>query len=498
LLSWLNSILGFLIYFLIAESSGENYTMVEMHSPCPDAGELFAYASGSLDGVRSYAVSAHVAMCALCTKDVAGFGEVALLMHSVHEAPAQLALARGGRRLRAALEAEPEQLRTQSVALRVVGKSRFSRERILLVAAIAVVFGAVSAFGAIGLVFRLAPEILVPELALPQSALQKNRTTSESQQNADAETDAVTLDSSRLDDLSASRSAGASLLLPISSPSNGQDEEQHRLAMAQPSRVAVPPATVSAPRSSERHRAENDKALPLRASRARDSKTEIFVARAQGTPTPEAALATAWHELDDAPSGDPRWLDVGEMSALAGSKDRAQQAFVKALAAPKGIEAANRLSRMATDGSLNGAAAINAIEADDAARQSPEGMRLICEWSLRYRGDAEAVASCQAFGQHYPAHPDMRSLALAAGRIAEFRLLDLRLAEREYSRAILLSQYANTPGTAALLARARCRSKIGEREEARADLRLFLHIQPEAKWREDVRSLAKTLDFTLP
>ena len=45
----------------------------------------------------------------------------------------------------------------------------------------------------------------------------------------------------------------------------------------------------------------------------------------------------------------------------------------------------------------------------------------------------------------------------------------------------------------ALFARARCRAKRKNLDEARADLRLFLHVQPEARWREDVVALGRQL-----
>src|SRR5690606_6333157 len=105
---------------------------------------------------------------------------------------------------------------------------------------------------------------------------------------------------------------------------------------------------------------------------------------------------------------------------------------------------------------------------------------------------------CQTFGRAYPAHPAVRTLALAAGQVAETRLADLPLAVAEYSRAIMVSEYAGFSSSEALLSRARARSRLGDREEAQADLRLYLHVAPEAYNRPDIRMLADALGVPAP
>jgi hypothetical protein len=138
-------------------------------------------------------------------------------------------------------------------------------------------------------------------------------------------------------------------------------------------------------------------------------------------------------------------------------------------------------------------AAIDAVDDDLARLQSAEAMRLRCEQRMLRARDRRAVDACRAFAQRHPEHPGARALAFAAGRVAEDDLGDLALAEEEYSRALLLSPFVGLPSTDALLARARVRAARGDLDEARADLRLYLHNEPDAAADRDVAALVARL-----
>jgi hypothetical protein len=137
--------------------------------------------------------------------------------------------------------------------------------------------------------------------------------------------------------------------------------------------------------------------------------------------------------------------------------------------------------------------------ADDLARigaregGSADALRLRCAQGLLARRDLSTVEACRSFGRAFPQDPAARTLALAAGRVAEDDLGDLALAEEEYERALLLAPFSGLPATDALLARARVRAKQGELDEARADLRLYLHQEPAARHQPDVAALMQSL-----
>jgi hypothetical protein len=141
-------------------------------------------------------------------------------------------------------------------------------------------------------------------------------------------------------------------------------------------------------------------------------------------------------------------------------------------------------------------AALDVIDDELAALRGGEAMRLRCEQRLLRARDHRAVEACRAFSQQHPQHPGARTLSYAAGRVAE-DLQDLGGAEEEYSRALLLSPFAGLPATDALLARARVRAARGNTDEARADLRLYLHHEPAALHEEPVRALARRLGLPL-
>ena len=120
-------------------------------------------------------------------------------------------------------------------------------------------------------------------------------------------------------------------------------------------------------------------------------------------------------------------------------------------------------------------------------------MRMRCEQKLLHQRDRAAVAACRAFGLEHPEHPGARTLAFAAGRVAEDDVGDLEAAEEAYSRALLLSPFVGVTGTDALLARARVREARGDTDNARADLRLYLHNEPAARDDVAVAALAERL-----
>lgn len=139
-----------------------------------------------------------------------------------------------------------------------------------------------------------------------------------------------------------------------------------------------------------------------------------------------------------------------------------------------------------------------AVDDELARLRSSEAMRVRCELRLLRLRDVKAVEACRAFAQEHPEHPGARTLSFAAGRLAEDTLGDLALAEEEYSRALLLSPFSGLPATDALLARARVRAARGNVDEARADLRLYLHNEPGADRNAAVRDLVSRLKLQLP
>jgi tetratricopeptide (TPR) repeat protein len=207
----------------------------------------------------------------------------------------------------------------------------------------------------------------------------------------------------------------------------------------------------------------------------------------QSTPLQRAETALAAAEESSA------LLEAGDLFEEADAPERAVEAWVPALATDTGDAARLRLSRLVRRGVVDPDEVLARVAEDESALRSAEGMRMACEWGLKYRQDRRAVADCQAFGRAFPAHPATRALALAAGSAAETRLGDLELAVAEYSRALLVSEYAGVPGTDALVARARARAKMGERDEAQADLRLYLHVVPHGWNRAEIRDLALQL-----
>lgn len=203
------------------------------------------------------------------------------------------------------------------------------------------------------------------------------------------------------------------------------------------------------------------------------------------SPAPAAALAPA------------RRVDAGwraSAAALSAAGDDAAaarllaQALLKDDAAGAPLVAALR----------KGPNAFDAVDAVLTSSRRPEPMRVRCELGLLYRRDRAAVDACRAFSQNFPEHPGARVLSFAAGRVAEDELGELELAEAEYGRALLLSPLAGLPSTDALLARARVRAARGVLDEARADLRLYLHQEPAGHGDPAVQALMRRLGVQAP
>ncbi len=220
------------------------------------------------------------------------------------------------------------------------------------------------------------------------------------------------------------------------------------------------------------------------------------LARIEQKPSAKKVAARLLAEAADVPSGRTAHFDAGEVAALAGDADGATRSFVRALGSKKGGAARERLEIMAGDGSTSRAVVLGLIRDDDVARNSKDGLKLLCQWSLAERSDREAVMFCKAVAERFGQDPDVRRLALAAGRVAEHDLEDMDLARRLYTRAILVSQYAGLASTEALLARARVLARMGERDAAAADLRLYIHRHPEATYQDDVAELMRSLGVT--
>jgi tetratricopeptide (TPR) repeat protein len=128
---------------------------------------------------------------------------------------------------------------------------------------------------------------------------------------------------------------------------------------------------------------------------------------------------------------------------------------------------------------------------DDAQREARE-LRDRCVEGLRVRRDRTALDDCRIFGQRFPGHPAARALAFGAGGLAE-ELGALSSAADAYTRAFLLSPLVGATGDDALLARARVHAALGNVDEARADLRIYLHRAPQTKDSPEVVRLVRIL-----
>ncbi len=203
------------------------------------------------------------------------------------------------------------------------------------------------------------------------------------------------------------------------------------------------------------------------------AEVAVVAPRVKPAPRSAATPARSWREQADA------LVERGDGVGAA-------RVLVKALAADDGAGAALSLvARRFPD-------ALDAVDADLARLKSAEAMRIRCEQKLLHKRDREAVEVCRAFGLEHPESPGARPLAFAAGRVAE-DVGDLALAEEAYSRALVLSSFVGVTDPDPLLSRARVRAARGDLDNARADLRLYLHNVPGAKDVADVAALAARL-----
>lgn len=229
---------------------------------------------------------------------------------------------------------------------------------------------------------------------------------------------------------------------------------------------------------------------PSMAATAGASIPESMVAPslAEGTPVAEAPRA---------PLAASRRSDAGWRAAVASlSAAGDDRGAARVLAAALLTDDAAAAPLMATLRRAPAAAA--EVDAALMGSRHAEAMRVRCEVGLLYRRDRAALDACRAFAQQWPEHPGARVLSFAAGRVAEDELGDLAAAEAEYGRAMLLAPLAGLPSTDALLARARVRAARGVLDEARADLRLYLHQEPAAAADPGVRALMVGLAIEPP
>lgn len=303
--------------------------------------------------------------------------------------------------------------------------------------------------------------------------------------------------------------SGAAVAMTASSRAPSSDEALDRVEVRAPAVVAEPVRVVPAqplllaepaPPRKVALAPREDRSPPRprpRATAADRAGPSLRVAVAPGTLAPAEALEAAW---EDAVTGqEPAdWVALGDAFVQAGAHDRAVDAWVRALDSDAGEAALQRLTSVTREGLVQPEDVVERLEGLGEGQGGAETLRLRCEWGLKHRGDRAAVEACRAFGRSYPAHPAVRSLAIAAGHVAETRLDDLSMAVEEYSRALVVSEYAGVPGSEALLARARARARLGDLPEAQADLRLYLHVAPEAYHRPDIRLLATELRVPPP
>jgi hypothetical protein len=429
----------------------------------PASEVLLALANEALAPTERAHVASHVSSCTICARGVAAFAEIGRLARD--DAPPPFAMARARRRLLDALVEE----RRAAVSM--------WRPRTVMVAMLVATLGG-AAFAAVS-TSRLGWFTGADAEAF--SRRRSSTTTAEAATTEALQTPvAVPLSGPEADvslaptvapdvDQAIDQAIGRALRAPVSS----RDEP----ARLEPSRVR-PSTSVRAPEPKSRR-----------------------VALAPGGRSADAVLTAMRAELVLAPPGDARFVDLGDLAALAGDPRVALEAYTRGLAGSRAAEADQRLDRLVADGTLSEEDVLGAIAKEPAAQESAEGMKRRCATELRHRGDRQAVALCQRFGEQFPQHPAVRRLALAAGRTAEFRLDDPTLAVLEYSRAILVSDIAGLASTEALLARARAQAKLGAMNAARADLGLYLHVHPEALHRDDVRALATLVGLdpeTLP
>lgn len=261
-------------------------------------------------------------------------------------------------------------------------------------------------------------------------------------------------------------------------------------------RASAEPTSKSAPAPAPAKIVPPTVAAPAPEKEAPSAVPHRKVAIASGAKTALDVAKATERNAKTAPAGAPEWIGVGDLYAQAGEAERAGKAYLEALKGAGAKTARQRLTQVAAADPSAARTLLTKMRAEQADHSAAEALRLRCEWGLRIHADRQAVLDCRAFGQRHPEHPAMRTLALAAGETAERRLSDCRLAIGEYSRALLLGKTSGIATAGALVARARCREQVGEAEEARADLKLYLVMRPAGAYDDAVQGLAKRLGAT--
>lgn len=422
--------------------------------------DLWAFGRGELAAERTASVEAHLEACDPCRRRLDGLRIAHEAARALGGAPSPFASARMKRTLAARLD---DEVWAQRAAWRP--------SRVAAALAFATLSGAAAAMTASGAWTRFLPEAPPARVEAPSEP---------------EEAPAAPEGPSGADGWSA-----ASEVVEVAAAAEDPPEPME-------SREAASGAVRKRPRRLAAARSRRDEPAPREPATARAwGGGGPRVAVAEGTPSPREAAEAARLALEGRP-GAPGWVSAGDLYAQAGDARGAAEAYLEALSGADAGAAQARLRRLASEGAVDERWALAAVARHPEASQSAEGLRLLCEWGLKSRGDREAVGFCQAFGRAFPAHPAVHGLALAAGRTAETRLSDLPLALAEYSRALVVSEFADLPTSEALLHRARVLHQMGNEAEAQADLRLYLHVDPTAARRPEVAALASALAVPLP
>ena len=467
-----------------------------------DESLLLAHAMGQLEGEDAIAVKEHIDQCATCREMVLSFRAVGRVARSSERVPTSFASHRMKRQITESLTA---------------GRQRVAFHRLQPAQ---VAFGFFLAMGA-------GAAIAAVSIAGWQMAFQKQPSISHSKNVERVQTESLTEMGPDIGSKVADDGAAVSIKT-VSTDKPGHVElsslsesEQNLDSLGRQPQQASRKVVLEDAQKWPKKRADLARATHLSQPSKRSRVTaspdlEKANAKSQAAETlAEPTVSNPETDRETAPRVDLRagaerlkqqaasdgsskapWLEVGDAFALAGDADEAADAFVKALGTNKGYISAGRLFRLVAEDLLPSADILRRVETDRQIATSAEGMRLLCSWKLKENGDKDAVETCARFARQHPKHPAMRIHILAAGRIAESRLNDCQLAIKQYSTAILVSQYAGISSTEAIFSRARCFERLGMLEDARKDLELYLSIERTAVWRQEVAELMQRLNLT--
>lgn len=469
--------------------------------------EIWAFSTGELTAAEEQAAGLHLRECDACQRALAVVAGFRLSAREAGRLPSAFESARMAKKLRAQVQQETRVQRQAWLPSKVAAAVAFATLSGAAVAMTATGTWTIFSGDArrpqapIARSFAHTPQPLaapleeVPQLAIESTAIEAEQLSDASPLAAEVPTaDAIKRPSE-------SRSA----------PSNRDSAALGNASRGRRVRAASAPTVAGVAAASR----AADKRLPLKANEAKGTakiamlnegvapvarEPELPAAQREvviepGTPSPLALLQAEERRLagENERAG---WLPVGDAYIQMADAGGAVRAYVHALAGPEGSTAAQRLRTMVSKGLRAEDELLGVVSKHGDAAQSREGLRLLCEWSLKMQPDRQAVRYCQAFGQAYPAHPSVHRLALAAGLVAENHLQDWELAVEEYSRALVVSEFAELPSSDALFFRARARARLGQIREARADLRLFLHVDSSSWNRKEVDDLMRTLQIS--